>query len=108
MPHFPLFNPTNLIMNNTTKSALLDKAVSVFKRGEFTDIIAAARKYRASQSILLRRVYRITLSYTHVNSDIYQALIILQEEVLITRINYLSECRLPLMTIIIRNLIEEI
>jgi len=53
-------NSTDLIMKNTTKSALLGEAVSVLKRGEFSDYLPAAIKYGVPLSAISRRVREIT------------------------------------------------
>ena len=104
----PTFQPHILIMNNSSKSARLDAAVSAFKRGEFIDYSAAVREYNVSRTAVLKRVCRITSSRAEVNSNLHQALTTLQEEVLIIRINYLSGRGLPPTTTIIKNLAEEI
>ena len=95
-------------MNNSSKSARLDAAVSAFKRGEFIDYSAAAREYNVSRTAVSKRVRGITSSRAEVNSNLHQALTTPQEEVLITRINYLSGRGLPPTTAIVKNLAEEI
>ena len=95
-------------MANSTKSALIEQAISSIKSGEFKDYAAAARKYGVSKSTISRRIHGITSSRAEVNSYLHQALTTPQEEVLITRINYLSDRRLPPTTAIIKNLAEEI
>ena len=53
-------------------------------------------------------MYGITSLRAEVNSYLHQALTTLQEEVLIIRINYLSDRGLPPITAIVKNLAEEI
>ena len=46
-------------MDNSSKSARLDTAVSVFKRGEFTDYSAVVREYKVSWTIVSKRVIEL-------------------------------------------------
>jgi hypothetical protein len=90
------------------KSARIDEAVAAIQRGEFSDYTNAARKYGCDRSSLSRRIRGLTKSKKDANSFWHQCLTIEQEEVLIYRINDLTDRSMPPTSHIVRNLAEEI
>ena len=95
-------------MATTTKSDRIDAAVSAIQRGEYTDYSTAAKAYGASRTAVSRRVRGLTTSRREANSFWHQCLTIEQEEVLIARINELSDRAMPPTSHIVRNLAQEI
>jgi DNA invertase Pin-like site-specific DNA recombinase len=59
-PAFPKHHHPTLIMARADKSALVDKAVSAIKRGEFTDYSKAATKYGCDRTTISRRIRGLT------------------------------------------------
>lgn len=94
--------------DNFLKSKAVDSAVAAIQRGEFTDYANAARKYGCSRTAVSRRVRGLTKTKREANSFWHQCLTIEQEEVLIDRINYLTDRAMPPTSHIVRNLAEEI
>src|ERR1700733_15347314 len=90
------------------KSARIDTAVAVIQRGEFIDYANVAVYYRCSSSTVSRRIRGLTKSKKEANSFWHQCLIIEQEEVLIHRINTLTDRSMPPTSHIIKNLAKEI
>ena len=90
------------------KSARIDAAVTAFQRGEFADYQSAADSTGASRSGVSRRIRGLTKSRREANSFWHQCLTIEQEQVLIVRINELSDRAMPPTSYIVRNLAEEI
>src|SRR5580700_10192667 len=90
------------------KSASIDAAVAAIQRGEFTDYEAAAQANGCSRSGVSRRIRGLTKTRIEANSFWHQCLTIEQEEVLIARINELSDRAMPPTSQIVRNLAEEI
>lgn len=95
-------------MARIDKSANISKAVDAIKRGEFTDYAKAAKHFKCSRSAVSRRVRGLTKSRKEANSFWHQCLTIEQEEVLIHRINYLTDRAMPPTSHIVKNLAEEI
>ena len=91
-----------------TKSERIDAAVDAIKRGEFVHYADAAAKYGCDRSALGRRIRGLTKSKKDANSFYHQCLTNEQEEVLIARINDLSDRSMPLTSHIVKNLAEEI
>jgi transposase len=95
-------------MARIDKSARITAAVDAIRRGEFTDYAKAARHYKCSHSGVSRRVRGLTKTRQQANSFWHQCLTIEQEEVLIHRINYLTDRAMPPTSHIVKNLAEEI
>ena len=90
------------------KSSRIDEAIAAIQRGEFSDYANAARKYGCDRSAISRRIRGLTKSKKDANSFWHQCLTIEQEEVLIYRINTLTDRGMPPTSHIVRNLAEEI
>ena len=95
-------------MARIDKSARVTEAVDAIKRGEFSDYTKAAQHFRCSHSAVSRRVRGLTRTRKEANSFWHQCLTIEQEEVLIYRINTLTDRAMPPTSHIVRNLAEEI
>jgi hypothetical protein len=95
-------------MARIDKSARITAAVDAIRRGEYTDYANAARHYKCSQTAVSRRVRGLTKTRKEANSFWHQCLTIEQEEVLIHRINYLTDRAMPPTSHIVKNLAEEI
>ncbi len=91
-----------------TKSIRIDKAVAAIQRGEFIHFNNAADHYKCSCSAVSWRMRGLTKSKKQANSFWHQCLTIEQEEVLIHRINLLTDRGMPPTSHIVRNLAEEI
>jgi len=90
------------------KSRRIDDAIAAIRRGEFSDYANAAREYKCDRGALSRRIRGLTKSKKDANSFWHQCLTIEQEEVLIHRINTLTDRGMPPTSHIVRNLAEEI
>ncbi len=90
------------------KSKRIDAAVAAIQRGEFSDYTAAAREHKCDRGALSRRIRGLTKSKKDANSFWHQCLTIEQEEVLIDRINLLTDRAMPPTSHIVKNLVEEI
>ena len=95
-------------MARADKSALVEKAVSAIKRGEFRDYSKAATHYGCDRTSVSKRIRGLTKTRQEANSFFRQCLTNTQEEVLIDRINYLTDRGLPPTSCIVKNLAEEI
>jgi Tc5 transposase DNA-binding domain len=95
-------------MARIDKSARITKAVDTIQRGEFTDYAKVAKFYECSRSAISRRVRGLTKTRQQANSFWHQCLTIEQEEVLIQRINYLTNRAMPPTSHIVKNLTKEI
>ncbi|KAF4627253.1 hypothetical protein G7Y89_g10904 [Cudoniella acicularis] len=95
-------------MARVDKSARIDAAVAALKRGEFTNYSNAATKYGCDRTSLSKRMRGLTKSKKEANSLWHQCLTSEQEEVLITRINSLTDRGMPPTSHIVKNLAEEI
>jgi hypothetical protein len=91
-----------------TKSIRVDKAVAAIQRGEFIHFNNAADYYGCSRRAVSRRIRGLTKSKKQANSFWHQCLTIEQEEVLIHRINLLTNQGMPPTGHIVRNIAEEI
>ena len=94
--------------DNFLKSRAVDAAVTVIQRGEFADYTNAAKYFKCSRTAVSRRVQGLTKTKQEANSFWHQCLTIEQEELLIDRINYLTDQVIPPTSHIVRNLVEEI
>jgi hypothetical protein len=90
------------------KSKAIDAAVDAIKRGEFANYANAAQKYGCDRGVLSRRMRGLTKSKRQAMSFYRQCLTNEQEEVLITRINDLTDRGMPPTSQIVKNLAEEI
>jgi hypothetical protein len=95
-------------MGRVDKSALVEKAVSAIKRGEFRDYSKAADYYSYDRTSVSKRIRGLTKTRQDANSFFRQCLTNTQEEILINRINYLINRSLPPTSQIVKNLAEEI
>jgi hypothetical protein len=95
-------------MGRVGKSTPIDLAVAAFKCGECRDYSQAAAKFGCDRTSVSKRI-RLLTQPRHVADSLYrQCLTNEQEEVLIDRINYLSERQMPPTSSIVKNLAEEI
>jgi len=78
-------------MARADKSAAISKAVLAIRSGEFTDYYLAARAHRCDRTAVSRRVRGLTKTLKDVNSFFHQCLTDDEEEVLIARINILTD-----------------
>jgi hypothetical protein len=90
------------------KSKAIDEAIGAIKRGEFVHYSDAARKYNCDRSALSKRIRGLTKSKKDADSFWRQCLTNEQEEVLIARINSLTDRAMPPTSQIVKNLAEEI
>ncbi len=90
------------------KSKRIDNAVATIRRGEFSDYGKAAEHFKCDRGALSRRVKGLTKSKKEADSFWRQCLTIEQEEVLIYRINNLTDRGMPPTSHIVKNLAEEI
>ena len=95
-------------MARIDKSGRISKAVDAIRRGEFSDYTKAADHFKCSRSAVSRRVQGLTKTRQEANSFWHQCLTIEQEEVLIRRINHLTDRAIPPTSHIVKNLAEEI
>jgi hypothetical protein len=95
-------------MARADKSALVEKAVSAIKRGEFSDYSKAAAHYGCDRTSVSKRIRGLTRTRKEANSFFHQALTTTQEEALVSRINYLTERGMPPTSAIVENLAVEI
>jgi hypothetical protein len=95
-------------MGRADKSALVTKAVLAIRSGEFKDYSNAAKKFHYSHTAVMRRIKGLTKTRQEANSFYHQCLTTDEEEVLISRINKLTDRGLPPTSQIVRNLAEEI
>ena len=95
-------------MARIDKSARITAAVEAIRRGEFADYTNTANYYKCSRSAVSRRVRGLTKTRQQANSFWHQCLTIKQKEVLIYRINYLTDRAILPTSYIIKSLIEEI
>jgi hypothetical protein len=89
------------------KSKRIDAAVAAIQRGEFTSCAAAAREYECDRGAVSRRIRGLTKSRKEALSFWHQCLTDEQEEVLIQRINDLTDRGMPPTSQIVKNLAEE-
>jgi hypothetical protein len=92
----------------STKSERIEAAIDAIRRGEFTDYANAAKKCGCDCSTLSKRIRGLTKSKKDTNSFFHQCLTIEQEEVLIARINPLTDRGMPPTSHIVKKLAEEI
>ena len=92
----------------STKSERIEAAIAAIRRGEFVNYANAAAKYGCDCTTLSKRIRGLTKSKKDANSFFHQCLTIEQEEVLIARINHLTDRGMPPTSHIIKNLAEEI
>jgi hypothetical protein len=91
-----------------TKTLRINKAVAAIQSGEFVHYANAAEKYRCSRSTVSRRIRALTKSKKDANSFWHQCLTNEQEEVLIHRINSLTDRGMPPTSHIVKNLAQEL
>lgn len=102
------FHHHNKMRDIYTKTLRIDKAVAAIQRGEFVHYANAAKHYKCSRSAVSRRMRALTKSKKDANSFWYQCLTNEQEEVLIYRINTLTDRGMPPTSHIVKNLAEEL
>lgn len=91
-----------------TKTLRIDKAVAAIQRGEFVHYANVAKKYGCSHSAVSRRIRALTKSKKDTVSFWQQCLTNEQEEVLIHRINTLTDRGMPPTSHIFKSLAEEL
>jgi transposase len=91
-----------------TKILRIDKAVAAIQRGEFVHYANAAKKYDCSRSAVSRRIRALTKLKKETVSFWQQCLTNKQEEVLIHRINTLTDRGMPPTSHIVKNLAQEL
>jgi transposase len=91
-----------------TKTLRIDKAVAAIQRGEFVHYANAAKKYDYSRNAVSRRIRALTKSKKETVSFWQQCLTNKQEEVLIHRINTLTDRGMPPTSHIVKNLAQEL
>jgi transposase len=97
----------NKMRDNYAKSKRVDAAVAAIQRGEFVHFSDAAKKYECSREAVSRRVRGLTKSKKQAYSFWRQCLTDEEEEVLIQRINDLTDRAMPPTSQIVKNLAEE-
>jgi len=90
------------------KSKRIDAAVAAIRRGEFSNYTEAAKEYECDRGAVSRRIRGLTKSKKEADSFWRQCLTNEQEEVLIQRINDLTDRGMPPTSQIVKNLAEEI
>jgi hypothetical protein len=95
-------------MARADKSALVNKAVLAIRSGEFTDYSKAAAHYGCDRTAVSRRIRGLTRTRRDASSFFHQCLTNDEEEILIARINMLTDRGMPPTSHIVRNLAEEI
>jgi hypothetical protein len=95
-------------MARADKSAQVNKAVLAIRSGEFTDYSLVVIAHRYDHIAVSRRIRGLTKTRQEANSFYHQCLTNDEEEVLIARINTLTDRGMPPTSHIIRNLAEEI
>jgi hypothetical protein len=91
-----------------SKSKAIDAAIAAIQRGDFVHYSSAAAEYKCDPGALSRRIRGLTKSRQQANSFWRQCLTNEEEEVLIRRINDLTDRGMPPTSQIVRNLAEEI
>ena len=95
-------------MTTSTKAYRMQLALAELKQQKKPNVSATSKKYQLVQSTLYRRWKGETMSHAEASSEFKQHLTKAQEEILIQRINQLSDCGLPPSPAIVYNLAEEI
>ena len=95
-------------MDNSTKNASIELAIDDLNRQLRPNFRGTAKKYGLVESTLRRRFKGQTVSIEAARAITHQRLSIVQEEVLIERINQLTDRGLPPTGSIVRNLAEEL
>jgi len=95
-------------MARADKSAQIEAALAAIRRGEFVNFANAATKYGCDRTTLSKRIRGLTKSKKEANSFYHQCLTNEQEEVLLARINKLTDRGMPPTSHIVKNLAEEI
>ena len=95
-------------MARIDKSARITAAVDAIRRGEFTNYANIAKHYKCLQTAVSRRVRGLTKTRQEANLFWHSCLTIKQEEVLIYRINYLTDRAMLPTSHIVKSLVKEI
>ena len=95
-------------MDNSTKEAQMELAIADLDRQLKPNYARTAKEYGLVASTLRRRHQGLTMSKENAKSEYWQKLTNAQEEVLIERINWLTDRALPPTPTIVHNLAEEI
>jgi uncharacterized protein YoaH (UPF0181 family) len=90
------------------KSARIAVAITVIQSGEFIDYSKVVAKFEVDRTTLSKRIRSLTRSREEAISFFLEALTNEQEEVLIERINKLTNRGIPPTSSIVKILIEEI
>jgi hypothetical protein len=95
-------------MARADKSALVSAAVEAFRRGEYVTPTAAAKAKGCHPTAVQRRLRGLTKTRREANSYWHQCLTNIQEELLINRIDILTDKGIPPTSQFVKNLAEEI
>jgi hypothetical protein len=95
-------------MARISKSEAIDAAVAAIRRGEFTHYSQAAKYYKCDRTSVSKRIRGLTKTRKEANSFFLQCLTDTQEDVLIQRINRLTDRGMPPTSSIVKSLAEEI
>ena len=95
-------------MARADKSALVTAAVDAFRRGDYASSTAAAHAKGVHPTAVQRRLNGLTKTRRQANAYYHQCLTNTQEELLIARINELTNRGMPPTSQIVKNLAEEI
>ena len=98
----------NKMRDKYIKSSRIDATIAAIQRGEFSNYATAAAYHKCDRGALSWRIRGLTKSKKDANSFWHQCLTNEQEEVLIARINDLTDRGMPPTSQIVRNLAEEI
>ena len=90
------------------KSKRIDAAIAAIRRGDFIHYGPATKHFKCDRGALSRRIRGLTKSKKEADSFWRQCLTDEQEEVLIQRINDLTDRAMPPTSQIVKNLAEEI
>ena len=95
-------------MNNSTNNAQIELAIADLNRQLKPNYDRTAKAYGLVTSTLRRRHKGITMSREAAKSEYWQNLTSAQEEVLIGRINYMTDRAIPPTPAFVKSLAEEI
>jgi hypothetical protein len=94
--------------DNMSYEQRMEAAVASLKAQKSQNFNATARKFKLGRTAVSRRFKGQTMSRAAANSEYRQLLTKAQEEVLIMRINCLTDRNIPPTTAIVKNMAEEI
>lgn len=95
-------------MARADKSARINAAVDAIRRGDFTTYSAATDFHNVDRTAVSRRMRGLTKTRKDATAFYHQALSTIEEELLISHINKLTDRGMPPTSQIVKNLAEEI